>query len=116
MMIRKTLLAASALIALSGAGPAPAPALQLGKLAKLATIDARYQGYNIEMVEVTGGRFWKPYVSRPGAAMAPATKLPPGTVDALLKDVPKLKAILTYHVVSGKVMAKDVKTDRKSVV
>lgn len=37
-------------------------------------------------------------------------KLPPGTVDALLKDVPKLKAILTYHVVSGKVMAKDVKT------
>ncbi len=37
-------------------------------------------------------------------------KLPPGTVDALLKDVPKLKAILTYHVVGGKVMAKDVKT------
>ena len=37
-------------------------------------------------------------------------KLPPGTVDALLKDIPKLKAILTYHVVSGKVMAKDVKT------
>lgn len=37
-------------------------------------------------------------------------KLPAGTVDALLKDVPKLKAILTYHVVSGKVMAKDVKT------
>lgn len=37
-------------------------------------------------------------------------KLPAGTVDALLKDIPKLKAILTYHVVSGKVMAKDVKT------
>jgi uncharacterized surface protein with fasciclin (FAS1) repeats len=37
-------------------------------------------------------------------------KLPPGTVDALLKDIPKLKAILTYHVVSGAVMAKDVKT------
>ena len=37
-------------------------------------------------------------------------KLPPGTVDALLKDVPKLKSILTYHVVSGQVMAKDVKT------
>ena len=31
-------------------------------------------------------------------------------MNALLKDVPKLKAILTYHVVSGKVMAKDVKT------
>ncbi|WP_017298027.1 fasciclin domain-containing protein [Nodosilinea nodulosa] len=35
-------------------------------------------------------------------------KLPTGTVDALLKDVPKLKKILTYHVVSGKVMAADV--------
>ncbi|TAG01424.1 MAG: fasciclin domain-containing protein [Burkholderiales bacterium] len=37
-------------------------------------------------------------------------KLPAGTVDALLKDIPKLKAILTYHVVAGNVMAKDVKT------
>lgn len=35
-------------------------------------------------------------------------KLPAGTVDSLLKDVPKLKEILTYHVVSGKVMAADV--------
>jgi uncharacterized surface protein with fasciclin (FAS1) repeats len=36
-------------------------------------------------------------------------KLPPGTVDALLKDPVKLKAILTYHVVAGEVKAKDVK-------
>lgn len=35
-------------------------------------------------------------------------KLPAGTVDALLKDIPKLTKILTYHVVSGKVMAADV--------
>jgi uncharacterized surface protein with fasciclin (FAS1) repeats len=35
-------------------------------------------------------------------------KLPAGTVDALLQDIPKLKKILTYHVVSGKVMAADV--------
>ncbi len=35
-------------------------------------------------------------------------KLPEGTVDALLKDIPKLKKILTYHVVSGKVLAADV--------
>ena len=34
--------------------------------------------------------------------------LPAGTVDALLKDIPKLKGILTYHVVAGKVMAADV--------
>ena len=37
-------------------------------------------------------------------------KLPAGTVDALLKDLPKLNAILTYHVVAGKVMAADVMT------
>jgi uncharacterized surface protein with fasciclin (FAS1) repeats len=35
-------------------------------------------------------------------------KLPAGTVDALLKDKAKLAAILTYHVVPGKVMAADV--------
>ena len=36
-------------------------------------------------------------------------KLPKGTVEALLKDLPKLKSILTYHVVAGKVMAADAK-------
>jgi len=35
-------------------------------------------------------------------------KLPKGTVDGLLKDIPKLTAVLTYHVVAGKVMAADV--------
>jgi len=35
-------------------------------------------------------------------------KLPAGTVESLLKDKEKLTAILTYHVVSGKVMAADV--------
>src|SRR5210317_350174 len=39
-------------------------------------------------------------------------KLPAGTVEDLLKpeNKEKLQAILTYHVVSGKVMAKDVMT------
>lgn len=35
-------------------------------------------------------------------------KLPAGTVEALLQDKAKLTAILTYHVVAGKVMAADV--------
>jgi len=35
-------------------------------------------------------------------------KLPAGTVEALLADKEKLTAILTYHVVAGKVTAKDV--------
>jgi len=35
-------------------------------------------------------------------------KLPAGTVEALLADKEKLAAILTYHVVPGKVMAADI--------
>jgi uncharacterized surface protein with fasciclin (FAS1) repeats len=35
-------------------------------------------------------------------------KLPAGTLDALLKDKAKLKEVLLYHVVAGKVMAADV--------
>lgn len=37
-------------------------------------------------------------------------KLPSGTVESLLNDIPKLTAILTYHVVVGKVMGADVMT------
>jgi uncharacterized surface protein with fasciclin (FAS1) repeats len=36
-------------------------------------------------------------------------KIPKADLDALLADKEKLTAVLTYHVVSGKVMAKDVK-------
>jgi len=35
-------------------------------------------------------------------------KLPPGTLEALLKDLPKLRSILTYHVVPGRLAASDV--------
>jgi len=37
-------------------------------------------------------------------------KLPPGALEALLKDSAKLKAVLSYHVVAGHVLAKDVKS------
>jgi len=45
-------------------------------------------------------------------------KLPPGTVESLLKpeNKEKLVAILTYHVVPGKVMAADVKTMKVKTV
>jgi uncharacterized surface protein with fasciclin (FAS1) repeats len=36
-------------------------------------------------------------------------RLPAGTLDALLKDKQKLAAVLTYHVVPGRVMAAQVK-------
>ena len=37
-------------------------------------------------------------------------KLPDGALDALLKDSVKLKAVLNFHVITGHVSAKDMKT------
>ncbi|HEY9853290.1 MAG TPA: fasciclin domain-containing protein [Leptolyngbyaceae cyanobacterium] len=35
-------------------------------------------------------------------------KLPPGTIQTLLQNIPQLTRILTYHVVSGKLMKADL--------
>ena len=43
-------------------------------------------------------------------------KVPKADLDALLKDKAKLTAVLTYHVVSGKVMAADVKAGKVKTV
>jgi uncharacterized surface protein with fasciclin (FAS1) repeats len=43
-------------------------------------------------------------------------KIPKSDLDALLKDKAKLTAVLTYHVVPGKVMAKDVKAGKVKTV
>jgi uncharacterized surface protein with fasciclin (FAS1) repeats len=50
--------------------------------------------------------------SGPFTVLAPTdeafAKLPAGTVEGLLNDIPKLKSVLTYHVLAGKFMAADV--------
>ena len=43
-------------------------------------------------------------------------KIPKADLDALLKDKAKLTAVLTYHVVAGKVMAADVKAGNVKTV
>jgi len=43
-------------------------------------------------------------------------KIPKADLDALLKDKAKLTAVLTYHVVPGTVMAKDVKAGKVKTV
>ena len=43
-------------------------------------------------------------------------KIPKAQLDALLADKAKLTAVLTYHVVAGKVMAKDVKAGKAKTV
>ena len=45
---------------------------------KVSTVDPRFQSYNVEMVEVIGGRFWKPYASKAAAPAAPKTSTPGG--------------------------------------
>jgi hypothetical protein len=39
---------------------APPVKLTPATMPRVGTVDERFQSYNIEMVEVTGGRFWKP--------------------------------------------------------
>ncbi len=51
-------------------------------LPKVGTIDPRFQSYNIEMVEVIGGRFWKPYGSK--AAAGETASATPGGIDPAL--------------------------------
>lgn len=36
-------------------------AVNPANMARIGTINERFQSYNVEMLEVTGGRFWKPY-------------------------------------------------------
>jgi heparanase len=49
--------------------------INLDSLPRIATIDPRYQSYNVEIAEVVGGNFWKPYtpqsiaqMTKPGSA------------------------------------------------
>ena len=56
-----------------------APSLNPSKMPKVDTVDARFASYNVEMVEVTGGRFWKPYKS---ATQADAAAKPNPATDA----------------------------------
>jgi uncharacterized surface protein with fasciclin (FAS1) repeats len=50
----------------------------------------------------------------PFTVFAPADeafeKLPSGALDALIRDTAKLKAVLSYHVVKGHILLKDVKS------
>ncbi len=67
-------------------------------MARVGTIEERFQSYNIEMVEVTGGRFWRPY--RDGGSSMFAYRKPIDLFNARLR---KLAAALgpAYLRVSG---------------
>jgi hypothetical protein len=62
------------------AGPSLAQPISLAPAAMpaLGTVDVRYQSFNVEMAEVVGGNFWKPYAKKgqstpgPGPANSPS--------------------------------------------
>jgi hypothetical protein len=53
---------------------------------RIGTVDTRFQSYNIEMVEITGGRFWKPYRQDPTAP----SDAPPGIDSSLYQYRPPI--------------------------
>ncbi len=61
-----------------------------GTMTRIGTIDERFQSYNIEAVEVTGGRFWKPFAKAGDAAPVaekPASAMTaPGGMDPSLYE------------------------------
>ena len=66
-----TLIRLAALVTgLSYAGHAMAQAVPVSPatMPRVATVDQRYQSYNVEMAEVIVGNFWKPYGPQANAA------------------------------------------------
>ncbi len=53
---------------------------------KIGTVDPRFQSYNIEMVEVIGGRFWKPYGSK-AVSTEPKSGAPAGIDPGLFEQL-----------------------------
>ena len=53
---------------------ADAPSVAPSSMARVGTVDARFQSYNIEMIEITGGEFWKPYRSNNDVQSAQAPR------------------------------------------
>jgi heparanase len=63
------------------------PSVTPSSMPRIGTVDRRFQSYNIEMVEITGGRFWRPYRSRADDAPAGSGSETPKGIDANLFQV-----------------------------
>ena len=60
-------------------------------LSRIATIDDRFQSYNVEMAEVIGGNFWKPYSkTTPATPREPSTKFAIGQEPAMFEARPPI--------------------------
>jgi heparanase len=61
---------------------ADVPSVMPSGMPRTGTVDQRFQSYNIEMVEITGGRFWRPYRSHADDAPAATGSQAPAGLDA----------------------------------
>lgn len=52
-----------------------------GSMKKIAEVSPRFLSYNVETVEVTGGRFWKPYSAKAETAAGAASQNMPKGID-----------------------------------
>lgn len=78
-MLRRSSLACITAALASLITPAFAAPISPATMPRVATVDPRFQSYNIEMLEVTGGRFWAPYKQHATTpAPAPANPTPAG--------------------------------------
>jgi len=106
-MLRRTLLAATATLAMTGAAFADGLSMDIVDTAvgagDFTTLAAALEAAGL--VETLKGE-------GPFTVFAPTDEafaaLPEGTVEGLLEDTDALTAILTYHVVAGKVMSTDL--------
>ncbi|MBS1800342.1 MAG: hypothetical protein JSS95_10985 [Acidobacteria bacterium] len=79
-------------------GPAPrhlcaqSPTVSPATMPRAGAVDPRFQAYNIEMVEVTGGRFWAPYKQqgKPQADDASKASVPAGMDPSLYRYRPPI--------------------------
>jgi heparanase len=104
------LLAGTALAFIPALAATTATLVKPAEMPRMGTVDERFQSYNVEMVEVTGGVFWKPYEQmkqssgqKSGGDVYAAAKGPLPPIDLTDKRLRKLAAALgpAYVRVSG---------------
>lgn len=84
--LRMLILGGMAAVAISLHGQqSPSLSIDPSNMAKIGHVSSRFLSYNVEMVEVTGGRFWRPYES--SVANAGATSAQPNPNQQVGEDV-----------------------------
>ena len=66
----------------AGQNAAGTTAISPASMARVGSVDERYQSYNVEMLEVTGGKFWAPYGPQVDAILKGTAGPAPGGLPA----------------------------------